>query len=178
MKKTIGIFGGTFDPPHNGHVLTAAQLSKTVDLLYVNPAYNPKYKKCTEAKHRYEMCELAFENIRNLEVVEIDIQNKFQYTYQTINYLSRTFIQTVRFVIFVGEDWDVRTFKNYELFSKQCKIVAFPRPGYGLSNADIQLKISSSDIRSNLKKKLPINGLVPQKVLEYIENNDIYKKRR
>ena len=176
----LGIFGGTFDPPHNGHVLTVSQLRRLVDNLLIIPTWKPKYKKCSLFSHRYEMCSLAFQDLEALmlpiDVTHLEYKQKFHYTYQTINYLFNKYKEAFELVLFVGRDWKVESFKNYNQFKDKCKIVRFPRPGYSSVNKDfpIQLKISSSEIRNQLKLQMPVNGLVPQKVLEYIKQNNLY----
>lgn len=90
----IGIFGGTFSPPHKGHVNAASCFKKEFDLdaLLIVPASVPPNKGGTEilpGKHRAEMCKLAFAGIPGCEVSEIELKRGgTSYTYLTLTELS------------------------------------------------------------------------------------------
>ena len=90
----VGIFGGTFSPPHKGHVNAAACFKNAFDLdkLLIVPASVPPNKEGTEilpAKHRVEMCKLAFAGIPDCEVSEIELKRGgTSYTYLTLSELS------------------------------------------------------------------------------------------
>ena len=90
----LGIFGGTFSPPHKGHVNAAACFQKTfaLDKLLIVPAALPPNKARDEilsAHHRTEMCKLAFADVPNCEVSDIELKRGgTSYTYLTLSELS------------------------------------------------------------------------------------------
>lgn len=92
--KKIGIFGGTFSPPHVGHVASAEAFAASVnfDKILIIPDYLPPHKELdggADEKQRLEMCSLAFSHIENVEISNIEIlRGGRSYTYQTLEALS------------------------------------------------------------------------------------------
>lgn len=93
-KKRIGIFGGTFSPPHSGHVSAAEQFARALNLdeLLIIPDYLPPHKQIdgeVSAQERVEMCEIAFMHIQNASVSRIEIDRGGRsYTSVTLEDLS------------------------------------------------------------------------------------------
>ncbi len=94
MKERIGIFGGTFNPPHIGHIESAIQFQKqlSLDKILIIPAYIPPHKKYISkvtCEERMEMSRLAFSHIKNAEVSDIEIKRGGKsYTYLTLEELK------------------------------------------------------------------------------------------
>ena len=152
-KEGIGLYGGTFDPLHNGHVRAISkirQLPYIVDLcIHVN--YNPCYKKPMFSFD--ERCHFVD------ELNCFRIERKFSFTYQVLKYL-RKLRETVPIYFFVGKEWDLKTFKNADYVIKNCiPIVIEPN----------EISVRSTQIREMIKRKECLNGLVPDNVKNYIE---------
>ena len=104
----IGIYGGTFDPPHLGHNNVAINVSKILNLetlIVVPTAKNPlKDNTKVSSEHRYNMCKLMFEKIPNIIVSDYEIYKKTPvYTVDTLEYMHKIFKDDELFLI-IGDD--------------------------------------------------------------------------
>jgi len=186
----IGLYFGTFNPIHNGHLIIANHLVEFSDLeeiwMVVTP-HNPHKQKndLIEDHHRLEMVRIATQNYPKIKVsdIEFDIPQP-NYTFDTLVYLGKKFPQH-QFSLIIGED-NLQTFdkwKNYETILEQYHIYVYPRkyteptknkflsnPKIHIINAPI-VNISSTLIREATKNKKNISSLIPEKVFEYIKDN-------
>lgn len=173
MKKGIGIFGLTANPFHNGHLQIIAEISKLpyIKRLDIVPTWNPPYKKCIDFKIREVMCCWAiFGKGLNNTIVR---RFKVKYTYQLIKEYKKETDDPLYF--FVGDDWDLTTFKNYDYIKENCILVPYGRvTNNEFSFKPISLPISSSMIRNMIKNNLSIDGLVPESINKYIKENKLY----
>lgn len=199
--KSIAIMGGTFDPIHNGHLVTAeAVLHRfNVDKVIFMPAGNPYHKDkntVTNNEHRYLMTVLATMRNPNFYVSRIEIERTGKtYTIDTIEELKKICRHDVRLYFISGADaiHQILTWKDSEKLLKSCNFVAVTRPGYKKNTLfdeidDINKKygtriyymevpalaISSSDIRNRVKIGMPIKYLLPESVEEYIYKFGLY----
>jgi len=199
-KKRIGLFGGSFNPPHNGHVAAAqyAFRSLKLDMLLVIPTSLPPHKDLAKGSpssaHRYRMTELAFEGMENVEVLDIELRRSGRsYTADTLKEIRRIYPLAEIFLI-VGadmfltiQDW----YRPDEIF-RTCTICALCRQRGQLAEllehrdflagkfgADCivlenrEVEVSSTEVR----KAIMSNGntdLIPDKVMEYIRENRLY----
>ena len=164
----IGIFGGSFDPPHLGHLRSAQRLlgHKSVDQAWLMPCYSHVWeKKLSPVKHRLAMTKLL-EN-KNIKVSTIEIEQKRPVpTIETLRILRKKYPND-RFFWVIGEKSlpELPKWKDYEkLISNNDLLVVAEIKG-----------ISSSIIRQRVKKNLSLKGFVSKKVAEYIKNNGLYK---
>ena len=93
MIKRLGIFGGAFDPVHKGHTRSLKYISdlKIIDEIQVIPNYASPHNKDiqTDEKDRLKMLEIAFKEIKNIELNDIELKNKTKsYTYETLKYFK------------------------------------------------------------------------------------------
>ena len=96
MIKRLGIFGGAFDPVHKGHTQSLKYISdlKIIDEIQVIPNYASPHNKDiqTDEKHRLKMLEIAFKEIKNIKLNDIELKNKTKsYTYETLKYLKEIY---------------------------------------------------------------------------------------
>ena len=197
MSERLGIFGGTFDPIHNAHVVAAlaARHSLRLDLVLMVVAGDPWQKRdrnLTPAAVRLEMVQCACEGIDGLEASDLEVRREGPtYTIDTVLQLARPHREIV---IVLGTDaarrlstWhridDLRAMVDFAVVSRSTGaadadggVSRMPfDDGDSLFNVDIpKLDISSSDIRSRVADGVPIDGLVPTAVVHLIRSNDLY----
>lgn len=180
----IGIFGGTFDPPHNGHlsVAKAAIRQLRLDVLYIIPCGNPVLKErslITPARLRVAMCRLAFSGLKRCKVSLLEIRRKRKsYTVHTLEHFYR---KGDRLFLITGSDAapNPKTWYKFERIMKLCTVVVAKRKGSALQNSDFEIlagdfpEVSSTELRRALKAGTRAKEL-PKKVLEYITRKKIY----
>lgn len=202
-KLKLGIMGGTFDPIHFGHLVTAeaVRVEFNLDKVIFVPAGNPPHKikrAVTDKKHRYLMTILATVTNPYFEVSTIEIDREgYTYTIDTIKEFKRIYGEETELYFITGADaiLEIFTWKNAEELLKLCNFVAATRPGFEKKLIDEKLKrtkeiygkeiykvavpslaISSTDIRERVSKRKPIKYLLPESVERYIEKCGLYKK--
>jgi nicotinate-nucleotide adenylyltransferase len=200
MRNTerIAFFGGTFDPPHNGHLHLVVSLKEFhhLDRVYILPAHQNPLKPCfTEPRHRLEMTRLAFSPLPYCEVLDIEIMKpppSFAIdTIQSLIERDERIRKAERFFL-LGSDavLSIPEWKEADLlfsltppliaargssqFSLPPHLDAFVQKGMTPTG---QLDISSTDIRDRLKRSLFVGHLVPESVLQYIFSHKLYKNK-
>ena len=201
--KKLGIMGGTFDPIHYGHLVTAEAARNNFDLdavIFV-PSGKPPHKKdyrVTDAKHRYLMTVLAVVTNPYFYVSKTEIDREgHSYTIDTIRAFRKKYPSAELYFI-TGADaiLEILTWKSVDEIIQKCFFIAATRPGYdlkGLSNKfgtitktlcgriyTIEvpaLAISSTDIRGRVTANKPIKYLVPEAVEQYVLKNGMYLQR-
>lgn len=188
--KRIGIMGGTFNPIHNGHLIIAEQVANqlALDQILFIPNNIPPHvdkKEAIDGQLRAEMVELAIMDNLKFKLDNIELINSGKsYSYQTILALKKKY-PNVKFYFIIGADEVEYLPKWYRIdeLLKEINFVAVKRHGYqGTSNYQIiwvdapLIEISSTDIRNRVKQKMSIKYLVPQAVINFIENRGLYYK--
>ena len=189
----LGIFGGTFNPPHVAHLLAAEGVRdhlKLDKILFV-PAAMPPHKQKDDvipAKHRLEMVKLAIKGNPFFELSDIELRRRGpSYTIDTVNEMKRLYPHDEIFFI-LGIDLliDFETWKEPGKILEGCTLVAMNRPGFDLGVVDKKLlsrvelvnvpsvDISSTNIRRRVKSGRSIRYLVTAEVEDYIRCNSIY----
>ena len=180
--RSIGLFGGSFNPIHIGHISLARQLRQFAGLdevwLMVSPQ-NPlkQQAELLEEKRRFALTNLALHGEEGLKASDYELQlPKPSYTWNTLQHLEKDFPQHI-FTLLIGGD-------NWQLFDKwyraddirnQYQIIVYPRRGCkgGIDGLDL-IDISSTEIRECIQAGKPINHLVPKAVAEYIKEHELY----
>ncbi|MFL0247446.1 nicotinate-nucleotide adenylyltransferase [Candidatus Clostridium stratigraminis] len=197
-----GLFGGTFDPIHFGHLYIAeeALYMLNLDNILFMPTGNPPHKtnrEITEAYIRYELVSMAIKGEERFNLSSFEIDEKgLSYTYKTLDYLNKKEPETNWFLI-TGVDclMELDTWKNVDEIFKLCTLVVFNRLGYEKDNIlkqkkiveerynikiiflDINpLDISSTSIKKLLKEGRNVNHLLPLNVLNTISELGLYKE--
>lgn len=204
-KARIGIFGGTFDPVHLGHLVMAQNAVDVFELgqvLFV-PCASPPHKdssRLLSPEHRLAMLSLAVEGDLRFEVSAIEIRRGGRsYTIDTICGLRESYPQAELYFL-IGSDSlpELRLWRNINELLALCTFVTFRRPGMGLDRlradeigleppwperllanfvAGPDIGISSSDIRHRVAEGMSIRYLVPQAVEIYITEHGLYRGR-
>ncbi len=185
----MGILGGTFDPPHMGHLIVANEVAEALmlDEVRLMPNHIPPHKKLNvkvTAENRLEMVMLAVESNPRLKPEPFEIgQEGTSYTYETIKAL-REREPDVEFYFIIGADM-IEYLPKWHKVDELAQLIQFvgvKRPEYNEETeypvllVDIpQIDLSSSLIREKLKSGKSIKYLVPEKVEKYIEENTLYE---
>ncbi len=188
MKK-VGILGGTFDPVHTGHLIIADQVLSILDLDEIRfmPNGRPPHKiKETNSTNedRLNMLQLAISDHPRfrIETIELNRDGK-SYTYDTMVLLKQREPDTDFYFIIGADmvDYLPHWYRVDDLISL-VQFVGVNRPGYqGKTDYPIvmidipMIHISSSMIREKIKKRESIRYLVPDKVLEYVKEHQLYE---
>ena len=192
IEMRVGLFFGSFNPIHIGHLVIANHFVEFGDLdevwLVVSP-HNPHKKKASLANNydRLNLVNLAIENNLKLRASNIEFSlPQPSYTIDTLTYLSEKY-PNKSFTLLMGGDnlSTLHKWKNYELILRDYSIFVYQRPEYDLGelqhheNVSIfeapLMSISASFIRKSIKAGKSIRYLVPDTVLEYIENSRMYR---
>ncbi len=197
----IGIYGGTFSPPHNGHVAAAKAFMEQMwlDFLYVIPTAVPPHKDQTsvvDAKHRLQMCRLAFAETEGIYVSDLEIRRGgTSYTVDTLRELSgadrRLFFLCGTDMMLTLDQWREpeelfrlcypvyirRERGDVVLDKKIVQKISDYREKYGKVVRRIvtePIEISSGSIRERIRRGEPTTDLLPPMVEKYIHDKHLY----
>lgn len=198
MKKTV-FFGGTFNPPHNAHLLMLKSVAELdfVDKVLVVPTNIPPHKSiegyCADGVHRLNMCSAMCEGMDKAVVSDIELKREGKsYSFDTLTELRKTYDNLM---LLIGGDMlaEFTTWYNYEGILKLAGILAVRRIGVDNEEFDSAVSslrkmggtvivldtkvpdISSTEIRNEaLLNGEELKGLVPKKVFNYIKENGLY----
>ena len=195
----IGLYFGTFNPIHIGHLIIANHMAEYSDLdqiwMVVTP-HNPLKKKNTllDDSHRLQMVHLAVENFPKIKPSDIEFKlPQPNYTINTLVHLQEKH-PTYEFSLIMGEDnlRSLHKWKNYEAILTHHEIYVYPRISTDEENLESKesqdfgtkihmidapvVEISSTFIRDNIKKGKNVQPLLPTEVWKYIDHNNFYKK--
>jgi nicotinate-nucleotide adenylyltransferase len=199
MGDLLGIFGGTFDPPHLGHLILAseAQFRLGMDRVLWVLTPRPPHKQTapiTPLRHRFNMLQLAIAKNEKFEISSVEMDRPGpHYTVDTIKILASRRPET-GLVYLMGSD-RMQSFPNWNgsaEITALCRFLAVqPRPGHLIEPGQLEhvapdiaakiclldgpmLQISSRDIRARRAQGRPLRYLLPASVFEYIVKNRLY----
>ena len=201
----LGVMGGTFDPIHHGHLVTAeeARCQFELDEVLFVPSARPPHKTglcSSSAEDRLRMVELAVEGNGFLTVSTIEVERQgLSYTVDTLRELHGIYGRDALIFFVTGADaiLEILTWKDPEVVLAECTFIAATRPGYPLKRLEESLPerdgrgepaidnvrvmeipalaISSTDIRGRAGSGRPFRYMVPEKVWEYILERGLYE---
>ena len=190
----LGIFGGSFNPPHKMHKNIALKLidNKYLDKVIYVPT-GDKYKKdsLVGAKDRYNMVKIMIKDNPKLLVSDYELKNVLTYTFETLDYFKNKYPkEDIYFICGTDNLKKIETWKNYEYILGNYKLLVIKRNGdyieellnkYNhykkniiISNIE-ENNLSSTLIRTHLKDDIIDSSLINKKVLKYIRDNNLYK---
>jgi len=195
-RLRLGIMGGTFDPIHYGHLVTAeeALVQFNLDRVLFMPTGVPvrkTHREVTSGEHRYLMTVIATASNPDFEVSRMEVDRPgLTYTVDTMLELRDIHGPHAELFFITGADavWEILTWKDSGRLADVCTFIAATRPGYDLSKFTEEdagrlrvefmevpaLAISSTDIRERMSGRRPVRYLLPEAVASYIEKNHLY----
>jgi nicotinate-nucleotide adenylyltransferase len=204
VRKTprLGIMGGTFDPVHFGHLVTAeeALVQFNLDKVVFMPTGRPvrkTHRHVSSAEDRYLMTVIATASNPDFEVSRLEIDRPGDtYTVDTMLQLREMHGPRAELFFISGADAvrEILTWKDADRFAELCTFIAATRPGFDVdpgfegsgqeggfaprveAMAVPALAISSSDIRERVSARRPVRYLLPEAVAAYIEKNGLYRE--
>ena len=187
----IGLYFGSFNPIHIGHLIIANHIAYNTDLnevWFIVSPQNPLKESASllNEQHRYSLVKIAVEDEKKLKVSNVEfLMPKPSYTIDTLIYLSEKYTQH-NFSLIIGSDsyLNFNKWKNYEQIILNYNILIYQRPSFPIKT-DLPesikiihaplLDISSTQIRKNIKDKKSIRYLVTDKVMDEIELKGYYR---
>jgi len=203
MTDQIGLYGGTFNPIHNGHLIVARAIAEQLDLHHVIflPSANPPHKpneRVLDPEHRAEMIRLSIADEPRFAFSDFDLTRSGpSYTFDTVMHFRKVFGPETELHWIIGADSlaELITWHRVSALVDACRIVTAARAGWGeidwdqlaglLHEAQIQrlragvletpvIEVSSTQIRDRVHQGLSIRFLVPDCVAAYIERHALY----
>lgn len=190
----IGLFFGTFNPIHIGHLIIANHMAENADLdaiwMVVTPLNPHKKKKSLLADHhRLEMVRIALDNYPKLGVSNIEFGlPQPNYTVNTLIYITEKY-PNHKFSLIMGEDnlHSFHKWKNYEVILENHELYVYPRISNKKGESELHnhpkihkvaapiVEISATAIRKAIKDKKEIRPLLPNDVWKYLDEMNFYK---
>jgi len=190
----IGLFFGSFNPIHNGHLAVAEYMAEHTDLdevWFIVSPQNPFKPAASllDNEDRLAMVKLAINNNPKLKVSDVEFNlPKPSYTIQTINHLKENFPQH-QFILIIGEDnlSSFHKWKEYEQILKECIVYVYPRSNVEMTTLHFHPKIkvikdaplmdiSATDVRNAIQQGKDVGNKLPDAVWKRIEEKGFYKK--
>jgi nicotinate-nucleotide adenylyltransferase len=189
--RRIGVFGGTFDPPHVGHLVTAVNVRHALDLdvVLLVVAHEPWQKegarRITESEARFTLVTAAVADVEGLEASRVEIERDGpSYTADTLTDLQAAYPGATMFTI-LGDDAaaNLPTWERYQEVVERSRLVVVDRPGAPVELPDIaewirvevpRLEVSSTDLRNRCRDGRPLDYLVTTPVLAGIRRLGLY----
>ena len=190
----IGLYPGSFNPVHIGHMVIAGYMAEFTDLDEVWMVVSPRNPlKMTldmlQDYHRLQLVKLAIGDNKKIKASDVEFKlSKPSYTINTVHYLKEKF-PADEFVLILGED-NLSTFdqwKNYEEILQMCMLYVYPRLNVGTTKFHIHpkiklikevpvMEISSTFIRESIHNKKDVRYMLAEEVWDQIEELRFYQK--
>ena len=189
----IGLYFGSFNPIHIGHLIIGSHIANNTgvdEVWFIVSPQNPLKESASllNEQHRFSLVKLAVEGEKKLKASNVEFSMpKPSYTIDTLIYLSEKYKQH-QFTLVIGSDsfLNFEKWKNYKQIILSYNIIIYPRPGFSVDKElpeNIKvidpplMEISSTQIRKNIKEKKTIRYLVTDKVMEEIELRGYYRSK-
>lgn len=193
----ICLFGGTFDPPHIGHLFIAETVKEAegFDQMVFVPAFRPPHKPenaVSPVKHRLAMLRLALKGVEGFELSDAEIRRRgISYSIETIREFKRKYRVGKKDICFlIGSDalLGFEQWKQPDAILRECRVLVVLRPGFRPSRvppkllAEVrfanvpEIEISSRQIRERIATGRTVRFMVADPVRKYIDRHDLYRK--
>lgn len=199
----LGVLGGTFDPPHNGHLVIAqaALTQLKLDRVLFMPTSQPPHKlgnHITPIAHRLEMVRLAIAPYPQFALSRIDVDRTGPtYTVDTLQLLRAQFGNEIEFYFIMGMDSlaNILTWRAPDRLIRLCRLAVFKRPGFSAKLDDLEKQlpglrarvvfvdaptrdIAASELQRRVRDGQSIANGVPVSVANYIEKQGLYRNQK
>jgi len=185
VPRTVALLGGSFDPPHIGHVLMAswALCLEDVDEVWLLPTFiHPFGKTLSDFETRCRMCELAISHLgpaARVETIEEELGG-VSYTVRTLTALTQREPDVNWRWVGGADTWNQRhTWRDWDTIETMIEPLIVGREGTPtqapFEDAPILPNVASSDIRARIAAGEPVEGLVPTEVTHVIRTQDLYR---
>ena len=192
----IAVMGGTFNPIHYAHLISAEQVRTGLgyDKILFIPSARPPHKVADvdiiEPEHRYQMVLSAIAENPHFEVSRIELERAGpSYTIETLKALKKRYGATTELAWIIGADSliEYKVWRDFDEVLAQCVMIATTRPSYDLNQVPLEIRkrvttfpitgvdISATVIRERIRKGLSIRYLVPEDVQAYIYRYQLYQ---
>ena len=189
----VGLYFGSFNPIHIGHLIIASYIANNTDIdevWFVVSPQNPfkESSSLLNEQHRISMVKIAVENEKKLKASNVEfLMPKPSYTIDTLIYLSEKYKQHSFTLIIGGDSYqNFEKWKNYEQIILNYNILIYPRTSFKVKDTLPErvkiidapiIEITSTQIRKYIKDNKSIRYLVTDKVMEEIETKGYYKSK-
>lgn len=187
---SIGLYGGAFDPPHNGHLIEIQYVleKRSLDSIILMPAnISPlKTESSATGRQRMEMLRLAFGWMNEFTISDFELKhNSISYTIDTLNYL-KDHQSSIELIVGYDNYLSFHRWKDFETILSMVTLVVMRRPTFSNKNNNLPshdsivfldtplIEISSTLIRERVKAGLSIKGYTTGAVIDYIRKNGLY----
>ena len=199
LRPRLGVFGGTFDPIHVGHLLLAQEAAFRLQLhgVYFLPAGCPPHKPgqpITPIEHRLAMAQIATQDNPIFHVGHVDAAaDRPSFTVRLMEHIQNRLRHPAEINFLMGMDSlrDLHTWHEPETLLRQCRLIALARPSVEISWSSLErrfpgirnrvtvlempeMDVSGINVRDRLKSHRPIRYLVPPQVIQYIDAHGLY----
>lgn len=188
-QARIGVFGGTFDPVHAGHLLIARFALEKLRLdrvIFVPCALSPHKlaRHPVSGLERTRLLRAALRGLPGMEVSTVELERKPpSFSIDTATHFSRLHPKARLFWIMGSDQWEaLPKWKDYRALARLVEFAVFPRPelprqGRGIRFLPLGLRfdISASMIRDRLRRGLPVRGMLPEAVERQIARKGLYQ---
>lgn len=186
--KRVGIYGGSFNPIHLGHIgiIRYVLSKKKLDKLIVVPVGNPSHREgLISSRIRMEMAVAACRNIEGVEVSDIEIREaETSYTYETLMKLKKIYPEA-EFYEIIGEDSAdyLHEWKDYHKMIEETKFIVLRRSGWGYTSTHPNIEVlqspifpySSTEVREAIKGGRDTSSMISSEVADIIRKYRLYK---
>ena len=203
QRLRIGVFGGTFDPPHLAHLILAEEARFQLDLSLVLWVLTPNSplkneREISPWRQRFDLLSAALKNNSNFQISRVDIDRPApHFTYETLQIINQDFADDEIVFIMGGDSLrDLPEWKNpEEILTSSVEIGVMRRPDFDINLDELEtvipglqekivwvdaplLEISGSEIRARLKNGEPVRYFLPADVYQIIETKQYYQTRK
>ena len=177
-RGRLGIFGGSFNPIHSGHISLAQQLRQLASLdevwLMVSPQNPLKQQEgLLDDGLRLEMAQKALEGVEGVVACDYEFRlPKPSYTWNTLQHLSKDYPDYTFILLIGGDNWaHFERWRHWKDILRHYEVVVYPRDEYPGTIDVPLLDVSSTEIRRRVKNGESISGLVPECIINDVEKN-------
>ncbi len=191
----VALFGGSFNPVHTGHLVTAVQLAESglCDEVWIVPCWRNPFKSMdsgVSGKHRKKMLELSLKGFKKIRVCDYELKKGCKsYTAETLEELTKKY-RKKKFLFVIGKDLlrGFRKWRDYRRITSlagilvvdtgvdgKVKIPPYLKGKASLFRPRVRVNVSSTEVRKRVKEGKSISFLVPEKAEEYIQKNRLYR---